>query len=91
MIAPAAWALTPVSSSLRSDTSSLIAPTSTALSLPSKGKLRKTKQNVLFRYMAHSLVGEGWFLGPIVEPILVTFDQMQNFRIYLDKYFKALA
>lgn len=39
--------------------------------------------------MAQSLVGEGWLLWQIVEPILVTFDQMQNFRTYLDKYFKV--
>lgn len=44
IMAPAACALTSVLSSARRETSSGIAPTSTALSLPSKGKLQK-KQN----------------------------------------------
>lgn len=43
MIAPAAWALTSVLSSFSSNTSSGMAPTSTALSLPSNGKLQQKK------------------------------------------------
>lgn len=45
IMAPAACALTSVLSSARRETSSEIAPTSTALSLPSKGKLQKKMQN----------------------------------------------
>ena len=52
MIAPAACALASVLSSSRSNTSSGIAPTSTALSLPSRGKLSNLKETSHFKDIA---------------------------------------
>lgn len=52
MIAPAACALASVLSSSRSNTSSGIAPTSTALSLPSRGKLSNWKETSHFKDIA---------------------------------------